>query len=232
MEPSSRSILSSQVLNILCKKFIKFHENSQNFLTFRNLNTNAPLYDWIEVFGGSAERLSPLWQSRFVINGYWHHPSGFDRLTYPDFALLRLSSSFQQNSRLSPIRLPRWADARRSFLGSNAQLIGWGILANSTQTTHLQFANFTINYNPTVCGTPSSIQLNGYFFCMTRGVNNASALFGDEGAPLIIREADGILTLLGTHSFFNVENNRIFGINFSFFLNFISTMVPSIFIRP
>lgn len=232
--PSLHLILSSRALSTLCEsRRVQVHGKLTGFDFFcRNINTNAPLYEWIEALGGSAERFSSLWQLRFVINAYWHYPGGFDRSTYPDFALLRLSSGFQLNSRLSPIRLPRWSDANRSFHGSDVQLVGWGELGNSVQTTHLQVANFTINFNPTVCGLSNPISLPGFFFCMSRGVNNASAQLGDEGAPLIVREDDGQFTLLGTHSQFSVPNNRIFGINFSFFLNYISTIVPSLPIRP
>lgn len=197
----------------------------------RNFDTNQPLYDWIEASAGSSERFSPLWQSRFVEFGAWHYPGSYDPTSYPDFALFRLNSHFSINSRLIPIRLPRWSDRNRSFFGSQIQLIGWGELAGSAQATHLQFANFTVNFNPTLCGTPSAISLPGYFLCMTRGVNGASSQWGDEGAPFVYTESDGILTLVGIHSMFNVANNRIYGVNLSFFLNFISLTAPSIPIR-
>lgn len=149
-------------------------------------------------------------------------------MTYPDFALFRLTSHFHQNSGLSPIRLPRWSDAQRNYLGTQIQLVGWGTHQNS----QLQFANFTVNFNPTVCGFPSPISLPGYFLCMSRGVNDASSNSGDEGAPFIASEVDGQLTLIGIHSMFDTANNRIFGVNLSFFLNFISLTAPTIPMRP
>lgn len=159
----------------------------------------------INMIAGSLHREGGTEGTVQIVSGNkaYQHPGYNPRFMDNDVGLVQSSRAFSLNENVQPIRLASYSMGIDKMVGQVATFSGWGVGSDASgapQPDKLQFIDLTVS-DGSACRSLYGSAFIDTKLCFETKKDRKSPCAGDQGGPLVVKEADGVWTQIGLASF-------------------------------